>query len=610
MTTADDVRNLTHAGLAHAYSGTCCIDIDDVKLAVVEMRKLGIDLLAHLKAPEAVRITSGRKNRAKLLYAIETPLPSYKVTAERPGGGKMDLIDFRCATKAGTSVQDALPPTIHPTTGEPYRWSYGDPLVAHWSNLPPLPADIRRYWQGRITEAPNETEAPDHEYTREELTKLLAPLDPDTDYQEWVNVGMALHHATGGSSLGLDVWDEWSATGNKYRGRNDLTPHWYSFQGSGITVDYLFMQQSASTDDFEDVTDDPEEVAKEAKNEARFLPVRIGEWVSRPPPKWIIEGVLPEAEMAMIVGPPSSGKTFFALDLALHIAIGALWREKETAGGPVVWVAAEAVGSVRNRALAFARHHSIELDEAALWVIGETPSLSDVDHVRHIAKHAREIRPRVIVIDTLAAASGGANENSGEDMGIILAACRSLHRITGALILLVHHTGKDATKGARGWSGLKAAMQTEIEIAVDPQGDRRAKVTKQRDGEQDIEFGFKLIPVTLSPFDDKPQISCVVEPVDGVLVLDEIPHGCLVAAAINAFVQVGEMTLSHGEFEKILYKTSAAAGENPVEVEGEILQCAKVLIDAGMMVDDGADYTLISLPGEPTVFDEEDEFDS
>lgn len=99
-------------------------------------------------------------------------------------------------------------------------------------------------------------------------------------------------------------------------------------------------------------------------------------------------------------------------------------------------------------------------------------------------------------------------------MGRVLSHCKSMHRATGALIVLVHHSGKDAAKGARGWSGLKAAADAEIEITRN--GDfRTIRVSKMKDGMDSQTWTFKLNPVLLGLDADGDEItSCVVEFVD------------------------------------------------------------------------------------------------
>jgi Domain of unknown function (DUF927)/Bifunctional DNA primase/polymerase, N-terminal len=122
-------------GLLHAYSGTCAVDIDDIKKALPAFAEQGIDLAALLRAPGAFVWTSGRVGRAKLLFACPEPL----LTCARHQHG----FELRCATKAGLSTQDVLPPTIHPDTGKPFRW------MARGTNLrdlPALPPELRRAW--------------------------------------------------------------------------------------------------------------------------------------------------------------------------------------------------------------------------------------------------------------------------------------------------------------------------------------------------------------------------------------------------------------------------------------------------------------------------------
>ncbi len=597
LTSEDDVRNLTHAGLAHAYSGTCAIDIDDVELAIEAMGKVGIDLREYLFASDAVRISSGRPNRAKLLYRLETPLPSYKVISLRDGV-KVNVIDFRCATKGGMSVQDALPPTLHPDTKKPYVWRYNDAMIGDWQSLPDLPAPLRAYWESKLKPADAEKEAIDYDYTEAELIALCKPFDPDTDYLTWINVGMALHHASGGSDAGFAAWNEWSKQGDKYKGEHDLDVHWRSFNGSGITVDYLLSHQTASPDDFDDLppSDDPVTQIKQISAD-RFLPVRVGEWVKRPPPKWIIDGLLPQADLALVYGGSGVGKSFWVLDLAMAIALGNSWHDREVVKGPVLWIAAEAAGSVRNRALAYAKQHDVDLAATDLWIVGDTPSLDDIEHVRALAKHAKPIAPSIIVVDTLAAASGGANENSGEDMGAILAACRALHRITGALVVLIHHAGKDAAKGARGWSGLRAAMQTEIEVSQDPAGFRKARITKQRDAEQNLEFAFKLSPVALEPFDNRPQVSCVVEPAESIATLDVVPHAGLIAAGLEMFFAGGTTEIDKGALERAVHRAAVAAHDASVEINAEAEAVPQLMVYSGQAAYLENSITLLKLPG-------------
>ncbi len=98
----------------------------------------------------------------------------------------------------------------------------------------------------------------------------------------------------------------------------------------------------------------------------------------------------------------------------------------------------------------------------------------------------------LVIVDTFAQVTPGANENAGEDMGLALTNAKVLRDVSGAMVLLVHHSGKDATRGARGWSGIKAAMDAEIEVVKHDTGEREIRLTKMKDGDDGLRWGVKL----------------------------------------------------------------------------------------------------------------------
>jgi len=148
--------NTQGLGLIHAKSGTCAIDLDDLGAAAAWLDAHGIDLAELLAADDAVQITSGRPNRGKLLYRLPAgvdPLPTVKVKA--PDGAMM--LELRCATSSAVSdaVQDVLPPTIHPDTGQPYRWAGAGSFEA----LPELPAALLALWRAQAGRSSTTTTA-------------------------------------------------------------------------------------------------------------------------------------------------------------------------------------------------------------------------------------------------------------------------------------------------------------------------------------------------------------------------------------------------------------------------------------------------------------------
>ena len=115
---------------------------------------------------------------------------------------------------------------------------------------------------------------------------------------------------------------------------------------------------------------------------------------------------------------------------------------------------------------------------------------------------------------SVAMSIGEGSENDGRDMGMFISNIMRLKAYFNCHILIVHHTGKDRSKGARGHSSLRAALDTEIELKADGLV-RVASVTKQRDMESGKKVAFTLEVVELGVDEDLEAVtSCVVSPAD------------------------------------------------------------------------------------------------
>jgi hypothetical protein len=135
----------------------------------------------------------------------------------------------------------------------------------------------------------------------------------------------------------------------------------------------------------------------------------------------------------------------------------------------------------------------------------------DLANIDELIELALLHRVRLIVIDTLNRAMNGADENSSEAMGQVIASIDRLKAATGACVLLVHHSGKDATKGSRGHSSLQAAVDTEIEVRDNEDGTHCATVLKQRDLAKGDELAFRLESFEIgSNRRDKPVTTCLL----------------------------------------------------------------------------------------------------
>ncbi len=199
-------------GLLHAWSGTMALDVDDWAAASEWLLARGVNLGQLFAAPDRVEIASGRAGRGKLLFRLPSSVSAPAQTLQIKGDDEAVILEFRCADAGGKSVQDVLPPSIHPDTGKPYQW--GGP--GDWRNLPIIPEALFLQWQvelsirgkGGAMAAPltlppgfapqSFAHSPDFAPLKENLwglTVVESALDyasPDTDYPTWRNIGWAI----------------------------------------------------------------------------------------------------------------------------------------------------------------------------------------------------------------------------------------------------------------------------------------------------------------------------------------------------------------------------------------------------------------------------------
>lgn len=233
---------------------------------------------------------------------------------------------------------------------------------------------------------------------------------------------------------------------------------------------------------------------------------------------YIVKNVLDLGAMSVVYGPSNSGKTFFALDIAYHVAIDHRWRTQRVAGGGVLYLAAEGGNGIANRIVGLRKTSGVvdvpfALRRAGLDLLHPD---ADTERVITLARDVSERAPlKLIVIDTLSRVMAGGDENGPVDMTAFIKNVDRIRHATGAHIMIVHHTGKDVAKGARGHSSLRAATDTEIEVITDETEMRLAKVTKQRDLQGGEEFAFKLDAVALGVDQDGDAVTtCIVNAVE------------------------------------------------------------------------------------------------
>lgn len=227
------------------------------------------------------------------------------------------------------------------------------------------------------------------------------------------------------------------------------------------------------------------------------------------PPEWLVYEILQGKGLSFLYGEAGCGKTFLAIDIAGAVARGAAWAGKPTQKGAVLYVPTEDFSGLSTRMRAYCAEHSLDVSSLPFRLWGEELNLLDPTSVRHLVDEARLITDlRLIVIDTFAAAMPG-DENGSQDAG---AAIRSLIRVrqeTQSSVLVLHHTGKDITRGMRGWSGLKAAADTVI-FLTDAHRVLSASVEKHRNWHSGEKIQFRLAERKIDSQDFE-SVSCVVE---------------------------------------------------------------------------------------------------
>ena len=209
------------------------------------------------------------------------------------------------------------------------------------------------------------------------------------------------------------------------------------------------------------------------------------EW---PKPTWFIPEVLPQAGTAMLLGASRSYKTFLALDLALSIAhgipslLGPVAKAQET-----LYIAGESPYNVSySRRPAWFIAHGLEPLDDPMRLMRNLPTILNTGVAGLIQDlHTQKLKPKFIVLDTMGKAMAGLNENDARDASIFLNGMERLRDEFDATVLLVHHLGKDAAKGARGSSAFYAGVDTVLNMeGTKATVTARVTVDKQKDAEE------------------------------------------------------------------------------------------------------------------------------
>ena len=257
------------------------------------------------------------------------------------------------------------------------------------------------------------------------------------------------------------------------------------------------------------------EPKEDQPNSRKKLLVESWDSIKDEPVEWLVDSIIPKKAFVALYAPPASWKSFIALDLAEAIATGRDWMGyKIPKKGAVLFISGEGYGGMGARVSA-CKIQNKSPDGANLYIIRAQLNLrSSPEDFTELLNAINELVAEIgeplelIILDTLMRMAGGEfNESSSEDMGGFITQTGKLQEIFECALLVIHHTGKDISKGLRGHSSLLGGCDTVLEIqrqdsvinSADPSviGNAILKVSKQKDGADSIEVGIEVVLVEI-----------------------------------------------------------------------------------------------------------------
>jgi hypothetical protein len=332
------------------------------------------------------------------------------------------------------------------------------------------------------------------------------PLDWCDDRDGWLKAGFALHHEF--RDAGRDLWDDWSAQSGKYDPAEQEFA-WRSFSrpygGPKITLRTLARESGESLREidergaFEDLP--PEEAPKR-----RLRLLSPDDCVVARARSYVVKGLLAEHDVACLFGPPGGGKSVLAPHLGYAVAQGRDAFGLRTRPGPVLYVAAEDPHGLTSRVRALRERHGNAPDFRVVEGVGDLYRKPSPD-LRELIAIDAELKPSLIIVDTLAAAFPGLEENEAKSMGRVVSAGREL-AARGAAVLFVHHGTKAEGTTPRGHSILNGAL--DVAMMLEPGDVIRGALTKNRNGPCSLDVAFHIDSAELGIDEDGDPITAPI----------------------------------------------------------------------------------------------------
>ena len=249
----------------------------------------------------------------------------------------------------------------------------------------------------------------------------------------------------------------------------------------------------------------------------------------------LVEGLIASGDIAVLYGAPKTGKSFLAVDLAVALSNGDGWFDRAVSPAKVLYWAGEDFSGLIARRTACARHKggcgvfSIDNDPLSLAPSQATDTVDALATILRYELAPSRLEdpsnyvslPPVLIIDTWAMLTASMDENSGKDMSAAMAALRELQaRVSNLTIIIIHHAGKDGSRGMRGHSSLLAAVDVAIEVDRSSKGLGRWTLRNARRNATGATGQFRLKQVSLPAgefsFAGAELETCILEEMDAV----------------------------------------------------------------------------------------------
>jgi archaellum biogenesis ATPase FlaH len=526
--TASDEWDARRWSTTHSFAKNTGIVLGENLVAIdvdILDRSISAPLInaADLLGSGAPLVRVGQAPKTLLLFRTDRPIQKRSTGKYRRAEGEKEQ-----GVEILGSGQQFVAEGIHPDTGKPYQWIGESPLDVQMYELPLIDharleafmqdcesALSRTGWRkikgatggakpDLFDDIQGHSEKPQDRLSAQRCREIVADLPSEwrENRDMWIRAGMALHFEFDGSAEGFAIWDTWSHQSAKYDAQA-IKRDWRSFRDKSQSVTMGTLIQAGEEirqaridrqldDDIEDLGDegfsDVLGTSEKPKVTSKLTFLTPSDCAAMPSRGYVIKGFIAPGDVACVFGEPGAGKSMIAPYLGYMVAQGNEAFGMRTKQGGVFYVPSEDETGMQMRVRALREQHG----DADDFFVVRGVNIGKDDGLKDLLLEIKRQRPSLIVIDTLAAAFPGLEENSSEAMSRVVNTGKRLAAF-GAAVVFIHHSTKDSNGTPRGHSVLNGALDVSMELfKADEHGIVRGRLKKNRNGPCDRDVAFRI----------------------------------------------------------------------------------------------------------------------